>query len=139
MIVDCDVAFASADLAALVRRSVTTTVGPDIVLLSFTSSEPRFSYAEVNEKGYVTRTVEKNVISPHALGGAYFFRKASDFSIGLAELQRNPLSPTVPEYYVSLVVNTLITLSRTAMIAEGQFTSLGTPQELAVYLARSRV
>jgi len=137
LIVDCDITFASAAFADLMRRSM-TTAGPDVVLLSFTSSEPRFSYAEIDGEGRVVRTAEKQAISSHALGGAYFFRKASDFSAGLAELRRTPLNPSAPEYYVSLVVNALLTLGRTAMIAEGTFTSLGTPQELADYLARPR-
>lgn len=48
-------------------------------LVSFESNEPRYSYAALGEDGFVTRTAEKEVISNHALCGAYFFSTGRRF------------------------------------------------------------
>jgi NDP-sugar pyrophosphorylase family protein len=133
LIVDCDIMFDSPEFFERVS-SVIATASADLVLLSFRSSDPRFSYAEVDDSGAVVRTVEKRAISEHALAGAYFFRRASDFFAATFELKRVPVSDAMPEYFVSLVIDLLLRQGRHGVIAEGEFTSLGTPEELAAYL-----
>jgi hypothetical protein len=47
------------------------------MLLTFESSNPAYSYAEIDAAGHVLRTAEKQVISNQASAGVYFFRDAS--------------------------------------------------------------
>lgn len=57
----------------------------DGALLSFKSNEPQFSYIKYNENGKITGTIEKKVVSDHAICGAYIFRNARLF-LDLAKL-----------------------------------------------------
>lgn len=47
------------------------------LLLTFASSNPAYSYAEIGADGFVLRTAEKQVISDQASAGVYFFRDAA--------------------------------------------------------------
>jgi len=49
------------------------------VLGAFESKENRFSYAKLNDKGFVIKTAEKVVISNFALTGLYHFKYPKDF------------------------------------------------------------
>ena len=52
----------------------------DGLLLTFKSNSSNYSYAKVNEDGYVTETAEKKAISNNACVGIYGFKKGSDFA-----------------------------------------------------------
>ena len=43
-------------------------------ILTFSSTHPKWSYAKVNEEGYVTEVAEKKPISDHATVGLYFWK-----------------------------------------------------------------
>ena len=45
------------------------------VIPCFESTDPRYSYAKVDEYGYVTQTIEKLAISDRASNGTYYFSK----------------------------------------------------------------
>lgn len=45
----------------------------------FSAEESCYSYFEINQKGLVTRAVEKQVISNYASAGTYFFRDAATY------------------------------------------------------------
>lgn len=45
----------------------------------FTSDESCYSYFDINKEGFVTRAVEKQVISSHASAGTYWFRDAATY------------------------------------------------------------
>lgn len=51
----------------------------DGALLTFTSNEPKYSYAQIDENGNVTKTVEKVVVSDQAICGAYYFKNVEIF------------------------------------------------------------
>ena len=48
-------------------------------LLTFHSDSPQFSYIKYGDNGEVAGTIEKKVVSNHAICGAYMFRMASMF------------------------------------------------------------
>lgn len=48
-------------------------------LLTFPSQEPCYSYAQVDARGIVTTTREKEPISTHAIAGVYMFARGADF------------------------------------------------------------
>lgn len=136
VIMDCDLEFRShgyySGIKSILEKPVTAVNGG--ILVSFESSEPRYSYAEVDENMNVTRTAEKDVISSHALCGAYFFSSAKGFLNAAHKLLKEPVF-TKPEYYVSLLYNYLLANGETVKLAlMEEYYSYGTPEELQKYL-----
>ena len=73
---DCDHMFMCEKLYQDMKQG---TVVEDGALLTFTSSDPRFSYVREDSQGNVAGTVEKEVVSSHAICGAYLFRNKEIF------------------------------------------------------------
>ena len=48
-------------------------------ILTFHSTHPKWSYAKLNEDGFVTEVAEKKPISNNATVGIYFWKKGSDY------------------------------------------------------------
>lgn len=136
VIMDCDITFDAPNYFEMMTSAVENDVY-DGLLLSFDSSDPRYSFAEVDDQGMVVRTAEKVAISTNALMGAYFFTKASTFLDAAHELVNRQLGEEMKEYYVSLIYNILIDSNRRIGLAKGSFTSFGTPEELQQYLTRN--
>jgi len=77
----------------------------DGALLTFTSSDPKFSFAQVNQAGHVVKTAEKVVISDKAICGAYYFKNSGIFRRAAEEYLDEPVNK---EYYMSGVYNALV-------------------------------
>lgn len=135
VIMDCDIAFDAGNYFELTQEAIQNN-NYDGLLLSFDSDKPRYSYAEVDERGMVIRTAEKVVISNNALMGAYFFTHAKSFLDAAHQLMSNEISESMKEYYVSLIYNILIENNRRIGLAKGTFYCFGTPEELADYLEK---
>ncbi len=104
------------------------------MLVSFDANEPRYSFAEIDKNNVVIRTAEKEVISNHALCGAYFFSKAESF-LYAADLLLNESNFNKPEFYVSLLYNYLLKRGEIIKLAKmEEYYSYGTPEELKKYL-----
>ena len=103
-------------------------------LVSFESDSPKYSYAEIDENNVVIRTAEKEVISNHALCGAYFFSSGRRFK-EVAHQLMNEQNFAKSEYYVSLLYNYLIAAGEKIYLAPmEEYYSYGTPEELKRYL-----
>lgn len=76
--------------------------GLDGALLTFESDDPKYSYLEMDETGNVIHTVEKQVVSNHAICGAYYF-KNKDLFLECANEYLDKCNYS--EYYVSGVYN----------------------------------
>ena len=136
VVMDCDLEFRSKDyikgIKSILEEPVENVNGG--MLVSFDSSEPRYSYAEIDENNVVKRTVEKEVISNHALCGAYFFSSADGFLKAAHRLLNEPVF-TKPEYYVSLLYNYLLSDGEIVKLATmEEYYSYGTPEELKRYM-----
>lgn len=136
MVMDCDLEFRSKgfteEIGKILRKPVNEVNGG--LLVSFESTEPRYSYAEVDDGMIVKRTAEKEVISNHALCGAYFFSTAKGFLNAAHRLLDEPVF-TKPEYYVSLLYNYLLADGETVRLSTmEEYYSYGTPEELKKYL-----
>jgi dTDP-glucose pyrophosphorylase len=126
IVLDCDLAFRSSAFVNTVNR-----LQSGGAVLSFRSSDPRYSYAELRG-GAVTRTAEKQVISPHALAGAYAFGDAATFFALAGDMVRDEARVANGEYYTSDIFNRLIRRGETVGLAEAEaYWSFGTPPELA--------
>lgn len=75
IVMDCDLEFSSKALMENIQTIVSQSTNEmdGGLLVSFESDQPKYSYAEIDENNIVKRTAEKEVISSHALCGAYFF------------------------------------------------------------------
>ncbi len=136
VVMDCDLEFRSEGYAdnikEILSRPIETVNGG--LLVSFDSNDSRYSYAEVDENMIVIRTAEKEVISNHALCGAYFFSSAQGFLKAAHQLLDEPVF-TKPEYYVSLLYNYLLKDGETVRLSTMEmFNSYGTPEELKRFL-----
>ncbi len=136
IIMDCDLEFLSAELISYIKdvlsKDVKNVNGG--LLVSFESDLPKYSYAEINENNIVKRTAEKEVISNHALCGAYFFSTGKDF-LQVAHRLLDDTSFIKPEFYVSLLYNYLIHEGQIVRLCSMEhYYSYGTPEELKQYL-----
>lgn len=136
LVMDCDLEFRSRGftdaVVTILSKSAEEVNGG--MLVSFDSNKHRYSYAETDEVGRVLRTAEKEVISNHALCGAYFFSNASSF-LYAADSLMNEVNFSKPEYYVSLLYNYLLKRGDYVGLAKmEEYYSYGTPEELKRYM-----
>jgi HAD superfamily hydrolase (TIGR01509 family) len=107
-------------------------------ILTFPSDETKWSYAQTNEEGNVTRVAEKEVISPEATVGIYYFRQARHFTQS-AEAMIESGKSALGEFYLCPVYNELIQKGGkvgTFQVPSGAMHGLGTPEDLAGFLAK---
>lgn len=136
IIMDCDLEFRSMQFIEIIKKILNQSMEEATggALVSFESNEPRYSYAALGEDGFVTRTAEKEVISNHALCGAYFFSSGKRFIQIAHQLMDEPVF-SKPEYYVSLLFNYLLKDGEKVWLAPmEEYYSYGTPEELKRYL-----
>ena len=136
IVMDCDLEFRSKKFIEIIKGILAQDI--DVAnggaLVSFESNEPRYSYAALGEDGFVTRTAEKEVISNHALCGAYFFSTGKRFKQIAHQLMNEP-DFKKPEYYVSLLYNYLLAEGEKVQLAPmEEYSSYGTPEELKRYM-----
>jgi len=136
IVMDCDLEFRSKKFIEIIKQILNKPIEEATggALVSFESNEPRYSYAALGEDGFVVRTAEKEVISNHALCGAYFFASGRRFK-QIAHLLLAEPTFTKPEYYVSLLFNYLLKDGEKVWLAPmEEYYSYGTPEELKRYL-----
>ena len=136
IVMDCDLEFKSKKfleiILSILKQPVDFAEGG--ALISFQSTDPRYSYAALGKDGYVTKTAEKDPISNHALCGAYFFSTGKRFKQVAHQLLNEPEFKK-PEYYVSLLYNYLLKAGEKVQLASmEEYYSYGTPEELKRYL-----
>lgn len=131
LVLDCDLEFKSTQYIEMIRSIIkeynTITEG---LLLSFYSDQPCYSYAETDDNYKVLRTAEKEVISEHALVGAYFVSSGEKFKFyGKQILENN--DTTNGEFYTSLIFNKLIDDGNIVQLCDEirDYHSFGTPGE----------
>lgn len=136
IVMDCDLEFRSKEFLKIIKSILSEPVEKSDggALVSFESDQPRYSYAELGEDGLVKRTAEKEVISNHALCGAYFFSTGKEFK-QIAHRLLDELEFKKPEYYVSLLYNYMLERGEKVYLAPmEEYYSYGTPEELKRYL-----
>ena len=136
IVMDCDLEFKSKRYTELIEGALKMT-GDNVrggALVSFESDLPKYSYAEIDEEGRVIRTAEKEVISNHALCGAYFFSSGKEFKEAAHRLLEEPIM-IKPEFYVSLLYNYILRDGSPVYLAPMElYRSYGTPEELSQWM-----
>jgi NDP-sugar pyrophosphorylase family protein len=108
--------------------------GLDGALLVFNSNEKRWSFSRENAAGFVDEVREKEVISPWASTGTYWFRRGADF-IRMTESRLNSGRREAAEYYVGPLYNDMIaTGSKVKNFPIRKLYCFGTPDDLTATL-----
>lgn len=108
----------------------------DAGLLTFESLHPKWSYAKLDEKGYVVEVAEKNPISNIASVGIYYWKKGSDF-VKYAKRMIENNTRVNNEFYVCPVFNEAILDGKKIKTYNiEKMWGLGTPEDLNTYLTK---
>lgn len=130
LILDCDLFFESPEYLELMDMG--GEMPYDGLLLTFSSSDPRYSYV-ISTLGIAKQVKEKVVISNRALIGAYYWRVAFNFLEIAREFLAVGVTDTDKELYISYTFQRGIDSGLSFRVVEGKFESFGTPEELANY------
>lgn len=105
-------------------------------LLTINSDKPCYSFASIDENGYLIETKEKEVISNHAITGVYYFKNLEDFKNAVIDLiVESDLSKG--EFYMSNVYNHLKKETNKIGVYDiDYFDCVGTPEQLKEYIDR---
>jgi len=103
-------------------------------MVIFKATHPKWSFAKLNENGFVTEVAEKKPISDNATVGYYYWKKGSDF-VKYAEQMIEKDIRVNNEFYVCPVFNEAIGDGKEirTYTASGMW-GLGTPEDLETFL-----
>lgn len=108
----------------------------DGLIYTHEATHPKWSYAKVDEYGYVTEVAEKKPISTHATVGVYYWASGAEY-VQCAEKMIADGKRVNNEFYVAPVYNELIEQGRYVKIAPvRKMWGTGTPEDLELYLNR---
>ena len=109
------------------------SIDEDGHILTFKANSPAHSYAQLDENGYVTKTVEKEVISENAAVGVYYWKTGNMFIKYANELIEKNIR-TNGEFYLCPIYNLMVEDSlkiKTSRVEKMHV--LGTPEELEFF------
>lgn len=107
-------------------------------IITFKSIHPKWSFAKVDEYGYVKEVAEKNPISDNATVGVYYWAKGSDY-VKYAEQMIKKNIRTNNEFYVCPVFNEAVEDGKRIKTFEiEKMWGLGTPEDLNFYLEKNK-
>ena len=103
-------------------------------IVSFQATHPKWSFAKVDEHGYVSEVAEKNPISDIATVGVYYWAKGSDY-VKYAEQMINKNIRTNNEFYTCPVFNEAIGDGKQIKTFHiDNMWGIGTPEDLNNFL-----
>jgi HAD superfamily hydrolase (TIGR01509 family) len=112
--------------------------GVDAGILTFTSTHPKWSYAKVNDDGFVVEVAEKNPISTCATVGIYYWKCGSDY-VRYAESMISKNLRTNNEFYVCPVFNeAILDNKKVKTFNVEKMWGIGTPEDLQLFLQHKR-
>jgi HAD superfamily hydrolase (TIGR01509 family) len=107
-------------------------------ILTFRATHPKWSFAKVDEYGYVTEVAEKNPISDIATVGVYYWAKGSDY-VKYAEQMIEKNIRTNNEFYTCPTFNEAIGDGKKIKTFNiEKMWGLGTPEDLNYYLENKK-
>lgn len=103
-------------------------------MVTFTSTHPKWSYAKLNEEGFIEQVAEKDPISNHSNTGVMFWLKGSDY-VKYAEQMIEENYRVNNEFYTTPVYNFAIKDGKRFKIKHiDKFWGTGTPEDLNSFL-----
>lgn len=122
---DCDHLFRSSEFNSFCRDVNSAEI--DAALLTFSSSEDKYSYVQIDSSYNVVKTAEKKVISNDAICGAYYFKNVTLFTEAANKYLKQC---DYQEYYMSGIYNILAYEGKIIKKFETDFhVPYGTPEE----------
>jgi HAD superfamily hydrolase (TIGR01509 family) len=107
-------------------------------IVTFNATHPKWSFAKIDDYGFVTEVAEKNPISNVATAGVYYWAKGSDY-VKYAEQMINSNIRVNNEFYVCPVFNDAITAGKKIKTFNiKKMWGLGTPEDLTYYLENNK-
>ena len=104
-------------------------------MLTFQATHPKWSFAKLDEEGFVSEVAEKKPISDLATVGVYYWKKGSDY-VKYAEQMIERDIRVNNEFYVCPVFNQAIEDGKKIMtVPIKKMWGLGTPEDLRTYLS----
>jgi len=103
-------------------------------IVTFKSTHPKWSFAKIDDNGFVTEVAEKNPISDIATVGVYYWKKGSDY-VKYAEEMISKNIRVNNEFYVCPVFNQAIADGKKIRIFNiDKMWGIGTPEDLQYFL-----
>jgi dTDP-glucose pyrophosphorylase len=110
----------------------------DAGIVSFRATHPKWSYAKVDDNGFVTEVAEKNPISDIATVGVYYWKHGGDF-VKYAESMISKNIRVNNEFYVCPVFNeALLDGLKIKTFDVPKMWGIGTPEDLNYFLENYR-
>ncbi len=107
----------------------------DAGCVTFEATHPKWSFARLDENGFIIEVAEKKPISNLATAGIYYWKNGSDY-VKYAEQMINNNIRTNGEFYVCLVFNEAIKDNfKIRNFKISKMWGLGTPEDLNNYLS----
>lgn len=110
----------------------------DGMLATFRSSKPHHSYVTLDRHRDIAEIVEKRVVSNDAVAGIYYFGDGEAFRDAAERVIKDDRR-VLGEYYVSSVIQDLITAGARLRTMTCNTAILGTPEELQLFEAAAAV
>jgi len=103
-------------------------------ILTFEATHPKWSYAKLDDNGFVSEVAEKKVISNQATVGVYYWNKGSDYVKYARQMIHKDIR-TNGEFYVCPVFNEAIGDGKKIRVKQIQkMWGIGTPEDLNYFL-----
>ena len=103
-------------------------------ILTFKATHPKWSYAKLDDNGFVSEVAEKKPISDNATVGIYFWKHGSDY-VKYAEQMIEKNIRTNNEFYVCPVFNEAIDDGKKIRVKQiEKMWGIGTPEDLNYFL-----
>lgn len=104
-------------------------------ILAFESVHPKWSYAKLDDDGFVTEVAEKKPISNKATVGIYYWQRGSDYVKYAEQMIQNDVRVN-NEFYVCPVFNEAIADGKKIKTFQvDKMWGLGTPEDLEIFLS----
>jgi beta-phosphoglucomutase-like phosphatase (HAD superfamily)/dTDP-glucose pyrophosphorylase len=108
----------------------------DAGILTFKATHPKWSYAKLDDNGFVSEVAEKKVISDNATVGVYFWKRGSDYVKYAERMMKNEANRVNGEWYVCPVFNEAIQDGKKVRVKHIlKMWGIGTPEDLNTFLA----
>ncbi len=126
--------FVEADLQQFYYRMMNHAIDGGILSFTLTNGDPKWSYAAVDEAGYVVEVAEKKAISTHATVGVYFWKRGRDYVKYAKEMRARPECKVNGEFYVAPVYNFAIRDGAKIVLFDiTKMWGLGVPEDLRYF------
>jgi HAD superfamily hydrolase (TIGR01509 family) len=128
--------FVEWDSNAFLYKMQSEGLDGGILIFECPEKDPKWSYAQIDSAGFVTRVAEKEPISTHATVGIYYWSKGSDFVRYTKQMIEKDIRVN-NEYYVCPVYNEAIQDGKKIAIFKcDRMWGIGTPQDLEIFESR---